>query len=47
MIRFFVWRKLLDANLSSGNVDVGLCVMSVTGVAKTPRGVRWVLYHMW
>jgi hypothetical protein len=30
--------ELLDANSSRGNVDVGLCVMSVTRVAKTPRG---------
>jgi hypothetical protein len=30
--------ELLDANSSCGNVDVGLCVMSVTPVAKTPRG---------
>ena len=30
--------ELLDANSSCGNVDVGLCVMSVTRVAKTPRG---------
>jgi hypothetical protein len=36
--------ELLDANSSSGNVDVGLCVMSVTGVAKTPRGVGSLSY---
>jgi hypothetical protein len=30
--------ELLDANSSCSNVDVGLCVMPVTPVAKTPRG---------
>ena len=30
--------EFLDAISSNSNVDVGLCVMSVTRVAKTPRG---------
>jgi hypothetical protein len=29
--------ELLDGNSSCGKVDKGLCVMSVTRVAKTPR----------
>jgi hypothetical protein len=30
--------EFLDASSSTGNVDVGLCVMSVTRVARTARG---------
>jgi hypothetical protein len=38
--------ELLDANYFRGNVDVALCVMSVTPVAKTPRGVMSSLWHV-